>query len=96
MQQANFQERRVIVRKHIIQFCKLQSEYMAGLRRVLGDPTVLDDTAAILAERMKLYVPSELSASDRAKSCVSGLPEIEERVREAAARDTLQELRCYL
>lgn len=58
--------------------------------------TVLDDTAAILAEHIKLYVPSELTASDRVKSCLSSLPVIEERVREAATRDALQELRHHL
>lgn len=97
LQQAQFQECRVAMRKRINLYRKLQSEYMPNLRRVLRDPTVLDDATDILAERIRLYVPSELATNSlRTGACVSGLAELEERLREAAARDALHQLRQSL
>ncbi|KAF7983602.1 hypothetical protein HWV62_20507 [Athelia sp. TMB] len=97
LQKAQFQERRVALRKRINAFRKQQTEYMPGLRHVLRDPTVLDDNLDILTERIKLYLPSELSAgSHRDRACTTGLAGVEERLREAAARDGLSQLRRSL
>ena len=97
LQKAQFQERRVALRKRINTFRKQQTEYMPGLRHVLRDPSVLDDNLDILAERIKLYLPSELSAgSHRNRACTTGLAGVEERLREAAARDGLSQLRRSL
>lgn len=97
LQQAGFQDRRVALRKRVNIFRKLQTEYMPSLRHVLRDPSVLDDVQDIHAERIRLYLPSELSGgSHRDRACTNGLPAVEERLREAAARDSLNQLRRIL
>ncbi|KAF7973147.1 hypothetical protein HWV62_15919 [Athelia sp. TMB] len=97
LQQAQFQEHRISIRKRVNMFRKLQADYMPGLRRVLRDPTVLDDATDILAERIRLYTPSELSGgSHRDKACITGLTETEELLREATCSDELEQLRRNL
>ncbi|KAF7980030.1 hypothetical protein HWV62_40156 [Athelia sp. TMB] len=97
LQEAQLQERRVALRKRIKIFRSLQEQYMPDLRRVLRDPTVLDDATDVLPERVRLYLPSELSSgSHRNKACTNGLADIEERLREASARDKLGHLQQNL
>ncbi|KAF7974192.1 hypothetical protein HWV62_13237 [Athelia sp. TMB] len=97
LQQAQLQERRTSLRKRIKIFRSLQQEYMPGLRRVLRDPAVLDDATDVLAERIRLYLPSELSSgSHRDKACTEGLAAMEERLREADAYDQLGRLQLNL
>jgi hypothetical protein len=96
LQTAKFQERRIAIRKKIQHFRELQQTYMPGLRSVLKNPIILDDSTEKLAESVRLYLPSELSSSDRDRACALGIPEVEARVRHADASEALDELRRYL
>lgn len=96
LQLAAFQEARVNVRKRITHVRKLQEVYMPGLRTVLVDPSVLDDTAGSFAENASLYMPSALPGDDRLRACISGVVEVETRIREAAAFEALEDLRRTL
>lgn len=69
---------------------------MPGLRSVLKDPTVLDDGPDIVAESVQLWMPSELPIEDRRRACAEGLADVEARVREATAFDSLDDLRRNL
>ena len=84
LQSANFQERCIALRKKIQHFCELQDTYMPGLRNVLQYPEVLNDSADVLAEHVRLYLPSELSSSDR--------DDVEARVCHADTSKVLDEL----
>ncbi|KAF7974572.1 hypothetical protein HWV62_11944 [Athelia sp. TMB] len=96
LQQTAFQERRVIIRKRIVQIWEFQATYMPGLRTVLPDPTVLDDAPSARAETMCLYFPSDLAGRDRDRACIKGLAEVEARIRQALACDNLHDLRQHL
>lgn len=69
---------------------------MPGLRSVLQDPSILDDSSDILAEKVRLYLPSELSSSDRDRACLPELTAIEARIRHASAAEALDDLRRNL
>jgi hypothetical protein len=96
LQAASFQERRVSIRKKIQYFRELQIDYMPGLRAVLNNPNILDDTPDTLAECIRLHLHSELSSSDRDRACAEGIADIEARVRHADASEALDDLRRYL
>lgn len=96
LQTAKFQERRIALRKKIQHFRELQDTYMPGLRNVLQNPEVLNDSADVLAEHVRLYLPSELSSSDRDRACIRGICDVEARVRHADTSEALDDLRRYL
>lgn len=96
LQTAHFQERRIAIRKTIQHFRELQTVYMPGLRSVLQDPSVLDDSAETLAEGVRLHFPSELPSADRDRACANGFADIEARVRHADASEALDDLRRNL
>ncbi|KZP14615.1 hypothetical protein FIBSPDRAFT_979972 [Athelia psychrophila] len=96
LQRAAFQDRRVVMRKHIIMLRKLQDVYMPGLRNVLPMPEVLDDGIDTLAEDTALYLPSDFIPSERARCCVVAVSSVEERLREAGSHKALHELRRTL
>lgn len=96
LQAAHFQERRVAIRKKIQYIRELQVDYMPGLRSVLLNPNILDDSPDILAEGVRLHLPSELSTSDRDRACAAGIADIEARVRHADASEALDDLRRNL
>lgn len=97
LQQASFQNRRVALRKRILQVRELQAVYMPGLRSILPDPTVLDDAPDIRAENVRLYFPSDLDdLAKRDRACVNGLANTEARIRQGLACDNLHDLRRHL
>lgn len=96
LQLAKFQEQRVVIHKKIQHFRELQVTYMPGLRSILTNPNILDDSSDILAEQVHLYFPSELSSIDRASACAIGISDVEARIRHADASEALDELRRYL
>lgn len=96
LQLAKFQERRVAIRKKIQHFRELQATYMPGLRSILNDPNVLDDSPDVSAECVRLYLPSELSSSNRVSACAVGIGSVEARIRHADASEALEDLRRYL
>ena len=69
---------------------------MPGLRAVLNNPNILDDTPDTHAESIRLHLPSELSSSNRDRACAEGIADIEARVRHADASEALDDLRRYL
>lgn len=96
LQTAHFQERRIAIRKTIQHFRELQIVYMPGLRSVLQDPSVLDDSAEALVEGIRLHFPSELPSADRDQACANGFADIEARVRLADTSEALDDLRRHL
>ena len=96
LQTANFQEHRVALRKKIQHFRTLQVEYMPGLRSVLRNPDILDDSPDILAENIRLQFPSELASADRDRACANGITDVEARICHAEASEALDDLRRYL
>lgn len=96
LQQASFQDRRVVMRKRITMLRKLQDVYMPGLRNVLPMPEVLDDSVDILAENTSLYLPSDFTPTERVRCCVDAVSSVEERLREAGSHEALHELRRTL
>ena len=57
---------------------------------------MLDDSPDILAENIRLYLPSELSSADRDRACAAGVADAEARIRHADASEALDDLRRYL
>jgi hypothetical protein len=55
-----------------------------------------NDSTSVHVEDSKLYLPSDLSESDRRKYCPGGLSDMEDRLRFAEASDTLENLRHHL
>jgi hypothetical protein len=84
------------LRKKIQHLRTLQTEFMSGLRSVLRTPTVLDDSPDILAENVRLYLPSELSSADRNQACTTVVADAEARIRHADALEALDDLCRYL
>jgi hypothetical protein len=96
LQEAKFQERRVALRKQIQRFRDLQAFYMPDLRNILKDPSLLHDSPDRLAECTRLFLPSELSRTERDRTCATGICEVEARIRHADASEALDDLRRYL
>jgi hypothetical protein len=61
-----------------------------------NDSTNSNISSTTAVENTKLYMPSELSASDRRKFCPNGLASVEDRIRFAEASDSLEDLRHHL
>lgn len=96
LQRAEFQERRVALRKKLVRFRELQVSYMPGLRSVLSNPEILDDSSEARVESTRLYFASELSMTQRARACAVGISEAEEEVRLADVSEALEALRRHL
>lgn len=96
LQLAKFQERRVAIRKKIQHFRDLQASYMPGLRSVLKNPNILDDSPDAVVEGIRLYLPSELSSAERRRACEVGVCKIEAKIRHADASEALDDLRRCL
>lgn len=66
---------------------------MHGLGAVLKEPDLLEDSPDVHAETVRLFMPSELVDTDRARACPPGVVDVECRLREAELSDTLEQLR---
>ena len=73
---------------------------MPGLELYLRDNATMNenDASALMStpEYIPLHLPSSLSSEKRPSVCVSGLAEVEDRLRFAQACEALTELRCQL
>jgi len=69
---------------------------MPGLRDVLKSPSLLNDSPDVLAETVRLFLPSELSSAQWKRVCAAGIPEIEARIRHADACKALDDLAVEL
>jgi hypothetical protein len=84
--------------KKITTFRNLQTTYMPGAARAIQHDEAGRDEDAPLpkAENIKLYMPHELPANDRARSCVNGLAEMEAKLRAAQCAVALILMRSHL
>ncbi|KAJ7793449.1 hypothetical protein B0H14DRAFT_2622840 [Mycena olivaceomarginata] len=96
--ETRVQELRIALLKKLAIFRKLQAVYMPGAARaMLVDEEARDaDAPPPKAEHIKLYMPHELPAADRGRGCVSGLPEMESKLRAAQCAAALLVLRSRL
>jgi hypothetical protein len=97
LQTLDFVKRKTALLKRINRFRKLQRTYMPDLVRCLtpAQREIWDDKTRG-AEEMKLFMPSELSASSRENVCEKGLDKLEEEMREGELAETLEDLRDAL
>ncbi|KAF8873099.1 hypothetical protein CPB85DRAFT_1444805 [Mucidula mucida] len=84
-QELNIQKQRTMITKRIKKFCGLQlGIFMPQLREYLTLEQLkhLDAPKKLTAEETKLFLPSELKASDRAlpRACLPGVADGEERL----------------
>jgi hypothetical protein len=100
LQKTSIVERRTVILKRIQRFREIQQVYMPGF-----DPknhahterlASTDPSRSAHVEDSKVYMPSELSESDRRKYCPGGLATMEDRLRHAEASDSLENLRHQL
>jgi hypothetical protein len=96
-QELEFVKRKAALLKCINCFRKVQRTYMPDLARFLtsAQHDIWNDKTRS-AESIKLFLPSELSAENRARACEKGLDSIEAEMRECELHDTLEELRQAL
>ncbi|KAJ7717168.1 hypothetical protein DFH07DRAFT_973682 [Mycena maculata] len=96
--EARVQELRITLLQKIGRFRKLQAIWMPGAARaILADEEKRDeDSLPLRAEHIKLYMPHELPADDRAQGCVKGLADMEARLRAAQCASALTTLRRRL
>ncbi|KAI0653954.1 hypothetical protein C8Q70DRAFT_1048186 [Cubamyces menziesii] len=88
-------ERRTSLRRKVQRFRDLQGVYMPAASLILSeDPACRTDVQEV--ERIRLGLPSEISASRRSAICSPRLLEIEARLREGQCRSALQDLRGKL
>jgi hypothetical protein len=74
-------ERRTVLLKRVQRFREIQKLYMPGFDPTSYASTQHANSAITLhVENTKLYMPSELSASDRRKYCPNGLAALEDRI----------------
>jgi hypothetical protein len=93
-------ERRTALLKRIQRFREIQEVYMPGFdpknSAHLERSASSNPTSTVHVEDCKLYMPSDLSDSQRRKYCPGGLAAMEDRLRHAEASDSLETLRHQL
>jgi hypothetical protein len=94
---TSIQRRRTSLLKGIQKYILTRAQFMPGLDRHLNNaPTHSDDVSTSTPELIPLHLPSSIALENRASVCVSGLAEIEDRLRFAQACEALTDLRCQL
>ncbi|KAF7372731.1 CxC2 domain-containing protein [Mycena sanguinolenta] len=94
--ETHIQELRLALLKKIASFRKLQATYVPGAARAIQqDEAVRDEDAPPpKAEHIKLYMPHELPEADRARGCLTGLVEMEAKLRAAQCSAALLVMRA--
>jgi hypothetical protein len=94
---TSIQRRKTNLLKEIQRYIITQAQFMPGLERYLRNTsTNRVDFSMSTPELIPLHLPSSLTLEKRASVCVSGLAEIEDRLRFAQACEALTDLRCQL
>jgi hypothetical protein len=96
-QETSLQEKRTSLLKRIQRFREIQLMYMPGLQAHLDrtdSPTSANDTSR--PELMAVHLPSFFPAQVREPLCLTGVPQIEDRLRFAHAFDALEDLHRQL
>ncbi|KAF8058561.1 hypothetical protein FPV67DRAFT_1565454 [Lyophyllum atratum] len=87
-QEATLQQKRTSLLRKIQKFREVQTTYMPGLVRA--------EESGVVPEQIDIQLPSSLDAASRSRICMSDLPKIEDRLREAHASEALGDLRRQL
>ncbi|KAJ7846654.1 hypothetical protein B0H13DRAFT_2238871 [Mycena leptocephala] len=96
--ETKIQEMRLTFFAKLRKLRELQRIYTpAALRTLAREDTSRDaDAEPVKAEKVKLWLPSELPAAERSEGCLGGLVEMEVRMREGQCANALVELRTRL
>ncbi|KAJ7704630.1 hypothetical protein B0H14DRAFT_2416236 [Mycena olivaceomarginata] len=96
--EQKIQELRLTTLKKIATFRKLQAIYMPGAASAIEtDEAGRDpDEPPPRVEKIKLYMPSDLSAADRLSGCIKNLPDMEVKMRIAQCDNALVVMRGRL
>ncbi|KAJ6488281.1 hypothetical protein C8R47DRAFT_1071998 [Mycena vitilis] len=96
--ESKIQEQRLALLAKLRPFRKLQAVYTPGAIVAMEDEERRRDPEALgkKAENISLFLPSALTADQRARGCQDGLVEMEARLREAQCYDALALLRARL
>ncbi|KAJ7466765.1 hypothetical protein B0H11DRAFT_1921662 [Mycena galericulata] len=96
--ESKLQELRMSLFSKLARFRDMQRIYTpAAIRAVEQEEAKRDpDAEPPKAERVKLWMPSELAAAERDVGCLAGVAEMEARMREGQCANTLDELRDRL
>lgn len=98
-QKATIQECRNILTRSMLKLRTAQAVYMPGVFVLIGEngppsqDTESDKSCSIFPESIPLFLPSQLSTSQRGAMCTPGLQHKELHLRYAQANDTLHDLR---
>ncbi|KAJ7436806.1 hypothetical protein B0H11DRAFT_1754347 [Mycena galericulata] len=97
-QESKIQERRLTFLSKYRKFQRLQEIYTPGAVRAsqAAEAARDPDASPVPAEKIRLFMPSELSAGEREHGCQRGIAEMEARLREAQCSDALIALRSHL
>src|SRR5882762_6043056 len=100
LQKTSIVERRTVILKRIQRFREIQQVYMPGFDPKNHTHTErlasTDPSRSAHVEDCKVYMPSELSESDRRKYCPRGLATMEDHLHHAEVLDSLENLRHQL
>ncbi|KAJ7887149.1 hypothetical protein B0H13DRAFT_2342514 [Mycena leptocephala] len=96
--ESKIQDRRITFLSKLSKFRALQAVFMPGAARLLTDEEAERDADAPppKPEHIKLWMPSEMEAADRAMGCVRGLADIEAKLRASQCLNALVNLRSRL
>ncbi|KAJ7179732.1 hypothetical protein C8R46DRAFT_1160195 [Mycena filopes] len=96
--EGELQERRIAMISKLRKFRNLQKLYTPGAIAALerDDAARDSDAPPVAMERVKLYLPSELTGAEREHGCQRGVGEMEGRLRLAQCGDALANIRCRL
>jgi hypothetical protein len=100
LQTTSIVERRTVLLKRIQRFREIQQVYMPGFdpknSAHLERLSTAHPSSSIHVEDTKLYMPSDLSNTQRRLYCPGGLADMEDCLRFAEASDSLESLRHHL
>ncbi|KAJ6458086.1 hypothetical protein DFH09DRAFT_1255389 [Mycena vulgaris] len=96
--QSKIQERRLTFFSKLRKYRHLQDIYTPAAARAveLEEASRDADAPPIAAEKVRLFLPSELPDAQREQGCQRGIPLMEARLREAQCMDALCSLRSHL
>lgn len=100
--ETNLQSKRVVLIRGIKKFRKAQERFMPGLQSYLSKIGIAspfdENTVMVTPERIPLHLPSSITYSTRLKYGIyhDNLVNVEDKLREAQAHESLEELRTQL
>lgn len=97
LQSTSIVERRTVLLKRLTRFREIQQIYMPSVdAQVLAHESRSSSTTPVHIEDAKLFMPSELTSTQREEYCHEGIADTENRLRYAEAFDSLEDLRRQL